>query len=160
MKASGRFISSTEIVPRDVQKKAQCVVFTPFLRDPWNDVKFIKNSCEAGPALKMKDSFQREVYSQPNERNATAYQHCSSESLPSDFHLRETLFLITNLRSCVQTSYCQVARKPAKGLQVKQPSKCALDVQSGPGAGWGRNRWQETERGAVFYFPVTFKVVM
>lgn len=55
MKASGRFISSTEIVPRDVQKKAQCVVFTPFLRDPWNDVKFIKNSCEAGPVLKMKE---------------------------------------------------------------------------------------------------------
>lgn len=51
-------ISSPEIVPRHVQKKVQYIDFTHFLRDPYDEVKCIKKSFEAGAVIKVKDSVQ------------------------------------------------------------------------------------------------------
>lgn len=77
------FISSTETMPRNVRKEVQYVVFTHFLRGPYDDVKFIKSSFETGAIIKMKDSFQGEVYRQPNERNSTAFKHDRSNLVTS-----------------------------------------------------------------------------
>lgn len=93
------------------RRKYSMLDFTRFLRDLHGELKSIQNSFEAEEVIKVNTASNKEFTIDSIKEMPECLSTFEISHFLVIFILNEMLFLIQNLKSCVQTPCCQVARK-------------------------------------------------